>query len=137
MKRSDWQFLARTRIHEAQVLLSAGCFEGAYYLAGYAVESALKACISKQTERYEFPDRKRAEAAHQHHPERLLAAAGLTADLEDELRSDRALWKNWTIVKDWSAASRYDRSSQERARGLLAAITDKRHGVLRWISRHW
>jgi hypothetical protein len=57
MKRKDFQELAAVRLKEARVLLRAGCYEGAYYLAGYAVECALKACISKQTERHEFPDR--------------------------------------------------------------------------------
>jgi HEPN domain-containing protein len=33
------------------VLLEAGLYAGAYYLAGYAVECALKACIAKKTAR--------------------------------------------------------------------------------------
>jgi len=40
-------------------LLRLGLFDGAYYLAGYAVECALKACIAKGTQRFEFPDKRK------------------------------------------------------------------------------
>jgi len=42
MNRADFQQLADERISEAAVLLAASKFSGAYYLAGYAVECALK-----------------------------------------------------------------------------------------------
>ena len=50
LKRRDLRELALLRLKEAQVLLANGCWSGAYYLAGYAVECALKACIAKGTE---------------------------------------------------------------------------------------
>jgi hypothetical protein len=43
--RSDFQRLADLRIQEAQGLLGLGHTAGTYYLGGYAVECALKACI--------------------------------------------------------------------------------------------
>jgi HEPN domain-containing protein len=49
--------MAMVRLKEANVLLRLGLSDGAYYLAGYAVECALKACIAKGTRRYEFPDK--------------------------------------------------------------------------------
>jgi HEPN domain-containing protein len=57
--RRDFQQLSRIRAREAEALLKLGLSDGAYYLAGYAVECALKACIAKGTRRYEFPDKKR------------------------------------------------------------------------------
>jgi hypothetical protein len=42
-KRADFQHLARARVKEAEILINAGEFDGAYYLAGYALECALKA----------------------------------------------------------------------------------------------
>lgn len=53
MKRQDLRELALLRLKEAQVLFANGCWSGAYYLAGYAIECALKACIAKKTERFE------------------------------------------------------------------------------------
>ncbi len=49
MNRSDFQRLTRLRLDEAKVLLANERYQGAYYLIGYAVECALKACIAKQT----------------------------------------------------------------------------------------
>jgi hypothetical protein len=51
---------------EARLLLKANCPEGAYYLAGYADECALKACIAKRTERFELPDLKAAQESWGH-----------------------------------------------------------------------
>jgi HEPN domain-containing protein len=57
MNRTEFQSLAEVRIREAKALLDAGLWDGAYYLAGYAVECALKACIAKRTRAEDFPPR--------------------------------------------------------------------------------
>ena len=57
MNRIDLQNLANERIAEAKILFDAGKWSGAYYLAGYAVECGLKACIAKLTKPDEFPDK--------------------------------------------------------------------------------
>jgi len=59
LDRKDLQELSRVRLKEATALMQAGFFDGAYYLAGYAVECAIKACIAKGTRRYEFPDKRK------------------------------------------------------------------------------
>ena len=48
MKRNELQELASERLKEAQALLGAGFWSGAYYLSGYSIEFALKACIARQ-----------------------------------------------------------------------------------------
>ncbi len=55
MNRADFHKLTEIRMKEAKVLLDRKCYERAYYLAGYAVECALKACIAKRTLAYDFP----------------------------------------------------------------------------------
>ncbi len=57
MNRSSLQNLANERIKDAEALLMAGRWSGAYYLAGYAVECALKACFAKKTREYDFPQK--------------------------------------------------------------------------------
>ena len=47
MTRAEFQQLAEQRLLEAKALLDQGKWDGAYYLAGYAVELALKACVIK------------------------------------------------------------------------------------------
>ena len=42
---------------DAAALLAAGRFDCAYYIAGYAVECPLKACIANKTKEGDFPPR--------------------------------------------------------------------------------
>jgi hypothetical protein len=39
VNRNDFRELPRARLREAEALLAAGHYSGAYYLAGYAVEA--------------------------------------------------------------------------------------------------
>jgi HEPN domain-containing protein len=67
MNRRDFQKLALIRIEDARVLFRGGRYDAAYYLAGYAVECALKACIAKQTMRHDFPpDRGSVDKVYRH-----------------------------------------------------------------------
>lgn len=137
MDRGDLQALSRVRLLEAKALLRLGLYDGAYYLAGYAVECALKACIAKNTRRYEFPDRKRVDASHTHDLQALLKLAHL-----DKLRlecetTDEEFERNWQILEGWSEQSRYLRHSSEAAHSLLRAASDRYHGIIPWIKRHW
>jgi HEPN domain-containing protein len=47
VNRNGLQDLSKVRLKEATALLNLRMYDGAYYLAGYAVECALKACIAK------------------------------------------------------------------------------------------
>ncbi|MCH9011178.1 MAG: HEPN domain-containing protein, partial [Chloroflexi bacterium] len=77
MNRADLQEISSLRVEEARVLLRNGYYSGAYYLIGYAVECALKACIAKQIRRYDFPDRKLVNDSYTHDLEKLLGVSGL------------------------------------------------------------
>jgi len=50
VNRAELRQLAEDRILDAEHLLAAGRWSGAYYLAGYAVECGLKACIMARVE---------------------------------------------------------------------------------------
>jgi HEPN domain-containing protein len=77
LNRGDFQALAQIRLVEAKTLLDTGRFDGAYYLAGYAVECALKACISRLTREFDFPpDRRSLENIYTHNLVRLVAGTG-------------------------------------------------------------
>jgi len=137
MNRSDLQRLARTRINEAKVLLENGRYEGAYYLAGYAVECALKACIAKQTQRQEFPDKKRVDDSYTHDLAKLARVANLENDLKKETQLNSAFDSYWSFVVGWSEAARYQFVTPESATNLYNAITDRQHGVLSWLKKYW
>jgi HEPN domain-containing protein len=138
MNRNIFQRISELRRSDARALLTAGHYHGAYYLMGYAVECALKACVAKQVQRYDFPDKKVATEAFTHDLEKLMKLSGLAPELENEKQTNKALELNWTIVKDWSESSSYVIGiSEAQARDLYSACTDRKNGVLYWIKRRW
>lgn len=137
MNRKDFQALAVTRLSEAKVLRRGGHYSGAYYLAGYVVECALKAGISKQTRRHDFPDKKRVADSWSHNLTQLVNIAGLKPTLDAEINADPRFADNWNAVKDWDEQSRYGNTSQSDAEELIRAISDRKNGVLKWLRRHW
>jgi hypothetical protein len=135
--RKDLQDLSKVRLKEATSLLNLGLCDGAYYLAGYAVECALKACIAKTTRRYDFPDKRKVDSSHSHNLRDLVRIAGLGEAHAERVANDPGFRKNWEVVEYWSEHSRYRRHRQEAARELLGAIGDKRYGVISWIKLQW
>lgn len=137
MNRVELQQLAIERINDAKVLLAERRWSAAYYVAGYGVECALKACIAKLMKSEEFPDKTFAEKCWTHNLQQLLALAGLKADLDAAMRTDDDLADKWNTVKDWTEASRYAQTAKTEAENLYVAITDRKHGVLTWLKRRW
>jgi hypothetical protein len=135
--RKDLQALSRIRLTEAAALLKLGLFDGAYYLAGYAVECALKACIAKGTQRFEFPDRKKVESSHSHNLRGLVRIADLYEARLEQAGKDPDFGTNWDVVESWTEQSRYRRHRPESAKALLAAVSDRHHGVISWIKLKW
>src|SRR5579859_7559760 len=108
MTRKDFQRLARMRLSDARVLLMSGNNEGAYYLAGLAVECALKSAIARKTRRYDFPPKpKVVYGVYDHDLNKLLVAAGLDTVLDAAVAANPVLRANWAVVKDWTIESRY------------------------------
>ncbi len=139
LTRVDLQRLAEIRIAEAGVILANGLWDGAYYLAGYAVECGLKACIMGYVERTGiiFEDKKYSEKCWTHDIEDLAGLADLEKHLYSELSTSSTFNVNWETAKKWTETSRYARSTEMQARAMYDAITDPTHGVLTWIKRHW
>ena len=138
MNRTDLHTLADKRIAEAEVLLQNGLYEGAYYLAGYAVECALKAYIAKQIREHDFPDKKLVNDSYTHDPSRLLGLSGLRGAYDQAANSAPDLKFNWTVVKDWSERDRYAVAvDEQRARNLFEAITNDPHDILTWLKPLW
>jgi HEPN domain-containing protein len=137
MNRTDLQEIAKIRIRESSALLDAGLPDGAYYLAGYAVECALKACIAKRTREHDFPEKTLVNNSYTHKLKDLLKLAELKVELEAILQSDPLMDANWAIVQDWSEESRYEKRTVQEAEILLRAIEDKKGGLLPWIMQRW
>ena len=143
MNRIDFQEIAELRLRESKALLAAGFPDGAYYLAGYTVECALKACIAKRTREYDFPDKKLVDKSYTHDVDRLLEAAGLSDLLKNDLAKNEELQLDWETVRDWSEQSRYELFKGDPVGGLVEAqllidaVESEKGGVLRWIRQSW
>lgn len=131
--RRDFQRLADLRAREAVSLGRSRNHQGAYYLAGFAVECALKACIAKKTKRHDFPlDVKQAGKVYTHDLYELLKLADLDGQLDRDTLSNRQLGTDWDFVKQWRVDCRYEVSGLD-GRTMVAAL----NGVLEWIKLHW
>ena len=137
MNRVDLQELAEIRIRESGALLVAGFPDGAYYLAGYAVECALKACIAKRTHEHDFPEKKLVNESHTHDLAKLLNLAELQEELDAVIGTDTAMASALDKIQDWSETSRYRKKTSQEATALLKAIEDGKGGLLPWIRLHW
>ncbi|MBL8794632.1 MAG: DNA-binding protein [Planctomycetia bacterium] len=139
MNRADLQTLANVRLVEAQLLLGATPPQpdGAYYLAGYAIECALKAAIAKLNNQHDWPEKAFVADCHTHDILKLVRLAGLEAARVADSAANPLLSQNWVIVKDWSEHSRYERHSYVKARKMLDAVADHTNGVLSWIKGRW
>lgn len=138
MNRGELQQLAELRIMEARILLDAGSYPGAYYLAGYAVECALKACIARQTKEYDFPSREIVNKSWTHNLKQLLNLAELKDSLESDMKLNKNLDTFWAIVVNWPGEKRYELGvTQNEAKNLCDAISDPVNGVLQWLKKWW
>jgi hypothetical protein len=134
MLRRDFQTLSAVRVREAKALARGRLFDGAYYLGGLAVESALKSSIARLTQRHEFPDLRRVQRAYTHNLEELLRLAGLEPRLNT---AEPAVRDAWERTKTWNVETRYHVGRPEAdVLEFLDAVAG-RHGVQRWLKQFW
>jgi len=101
----DLREIAAARLHDARVLYAAECFEGAFYLCGYAVELSLKARICKNLRWPGFPESnkefERLSSFRVHDLEVLLKLTGYEATIKGNY------FAAWSKVKLWQPDVRY------------------------------
>lgn len=131
----DFRMLAEIRMGEAQILLDTRKFDGAFYLAGYAVECALKACIANRMRQGDFPPEPKVvrEGFYTHILEILYQTASMAGAFEDIKKQNPDFQKHWSVVKDWTEKSRYEIHDEKKARDM---ITSSR-GVLECLKHFW
>lgn len=132
--RAEFQRLADLRAEEAAILAENGKEQGAYYLAGLAIECALKACIAKRTRQHQCPP-KNTSQYYEHDLDVLLRLAEMQDQLDKESKQRPALGENWLVVHNWNVEKRYDVTGLEGT-AMVAAVSSE-DGVLPWLKRHW
>lgn len=136
----DFKALSVRRLREAGILYAGYEFAGAHYLAGYAIECALKACIANQTRAGDFPppaDEVR-RGYYTHDLKALLKSAGLLDKKDAKCETDPDFETYWGIVAKWNESARYERvRSALEAESIIVAIKNPTSGVLPWIRGFW
>ena len=96
MNRADLQALADVRIEEAKALFGANppLPDGAYSLAGYAVECALKAVIAGLNNQHDWPEKRFVNDCHTHDILDLVRLARLAGVREAEVATNPAFAQN-------------------------------------------
>jgi HEPN domain-containing protein len=130
--RATFQQLAELRLAEAKLLLANGLPSGAYYMAGYAIECALKAIIAADFRANEIPDLKYVRDIYTHDLGALLRLAELEQELEAEKNKNPGLYQCWATVQTWSERARYEVWTEASASAILGAI-DGDEGLLEWL----
>lgn len=137
LTKADLERLAQVRLEDAIFLLKANRASAAYYLAGYAVELALKACIAKLVQPNTIPDKAFINAIYTHKLDSLLSTAGLRPHFDADTKADTQFAAYWAMVNNWSEESRYEFWDPISAASLLQAVHEPNHGVFQWVKKHW
>jgi hypothetical protein len=140
MTRAEWQQIAEERAKDAQALIAASRWSGAYYLAGYAVECGLKSCVLRRLSAAPeliFLEKRFSEKCWTHNLEDLVELADLKSARASAVAANADLGINWQTVKEWSEQDRYRMKTEAQARALVVAVTDNTNGVLPWIKGLW
>ena len=135
--RSDLRANAQAKLDDALLLWQNGRYSNAYYLAGYAVEIALKACVAAQIVAETIPDKELIRKIFNHEFNVLVGLAGLSAELKENQDKDSEFATNWAVASRWSPDIRDEVVDQTSAQVFIDAIADARSGVLQWIRAHW
>jgi hypothetical protein len=133
----DLQELAQVRLDDAILLFANKRYSSAYYIAGYSVELALKACIAKLFLPDTIPDKAFVNAIYKHDLQELQSVAGLKPQYDADAETDTVFASNWSIACNWTEESRYMLWDSVSTATLLQAISDLNHGVFQWVKRYW
>jgi hypothetical protein len=101
----DLRVIARARLRDAEVLLAAKRFDGAYYISGYAVELALKARICRTLKWSGFPENEKDFKGFRSVKTHDLAVLFRFSGIEDRVLAKCVA--EWTVVRDWNPELRY------------------------------
>ena len=136
--------LADERISEAEILSGNAKHEGVFYLAGYAIEFALKAVTCKRlgVEIYDKEvdnaakglSQKALNAFMTHNLTDLLTLSGLKVKFELDKATNSGLTKAWSELSRWNEQRRYDSGCSEVVANNFLRSSNT---LLTWIKQHW
>jgi HEPN domain-containing protein len=105
IKVSDLIGIAKERLIDAEILLTAQQYDSAVYLCGYAIEIALKSKICKTLNWDGFPSSNKEfenyKSLKTHDLDVLLSFTGVGKSIKADY------FEQWSVLKIWSTESRY------------------------------
>jgi len=139
--------LAHQRLNEARLLFDGGQVDGAFYLAGYAIELMLKWKICEQ---FEIPNlfsvsnppliegvRALKDSTYTHNLYVLLLFSGLRKKFDRQRGSNMNLQKaNSLLFSCWDPNVRYKPcgyKARQDVSALLDLLEDTNNGLIQWI----
>ena len=138
--RVELKNLCRIRLKEVKALYENNLYDGAFYLAGYVIELALKARICKILE-LDYPDTGPISKSFKTHKlNELLKLGGLYKKFEDELNNNPTFKLNWSLILSWNEQYRYQPTGNYQktdVQDLIDAIENPNNGILTWIKKKW
>jgi hypothetical protein len=148
--RAEFQRLSQLRQTEANELMALNYADGAFYLAGYAVECALKSAVCKTLGIDDFyePFSAKSHGAKvkddvlqkfkTHDFATLLVLSGLFYQFEADVQIDPALQNVQRIFdkQKWSEQYRYEAKNMKTKAEVQSYLTAVNY-FLQWISRFW
>ncbi|MGD2134250.1 MAG: hypothetical protein PVI23_15785 [Maricaulaceae bacterium] len=137
ISKDAFRKLSKLRIKEAMVLLSADQYAGAYYLAGYSIECALKSIVCNLFVAETLPDKSLVNNTYTHELAKLMTLSGLKPLLDARMDAEPPFAVNWAVVSAWSEESRYAFLDRVAAHTMVMAVSDSQTGVLPWIQSNW
>jgi hypothetical protein len=133
---TELRTLAEMRRSEALALYEKDLFSGAYYLAGYAIELALKACICRMFNAEAIPDKGFVNSIYTHRLTDLIEIANMKKLVENN-KKDTTFEAFWGVVVNWSSEARYEIITQKQCAAMIAAAFHEKGGIYPWIKSHW
>ena len=118
MNQADLRSLAQDRVLDADALIKGGRWSFAYYVAGYAVECALKSCLLARMVRtgWVFQEKAKIDECLTHDFAKLINLAGLTPELNAQLASNSIFVGNWGTTTQWKVTDRYGTRPKRKPR---------------------
>lgn len=101
----DLKKIAKARLKDAEILHAKSRYDGAVYLCGYAIETALKVRVCKTLHWIEFPytpgEFKDLQSFKTHNLDVLLKLSGIETKIKTQHLAD------WSEVAKWNPELRY------------------------------
>lgn len=135
ISRRHLERIGDERLREARALLEAGCFAGAVYIGGYAVECYLKAAICRRLGWDQL-----LGVFRTHDLEGLLLYTGLNFELESQIlvyanfRQIVGLWNDRSgeaVVRYWDPA----RVDENTAKTFIDCLNGVPEGLIPWLQK--